>query len=106
MKEIFPFIGEKTVKQRLDELFSREVLGSILLGTAVGKVVEKINTIAVIVLILIIFDVPLSDDVSLFAFFLLLLWFIEALLFIKLYIRWEKYMRNISDKAETVSEKY
>lgn len=35
-KSLFPFIGEKTVARRLDEIFSRELVVSSLFGAAIG----------------------------------------------------------------------
>lgn len=42
VRGLTPGLGDRKARRRLDEVFSRNVLGSILLGVAAGKVVEKI----------------------------------------------------------------
>lgn len=46
MKDFIPFIGTRTARDAVDDVFSREVLGSILLGLSTGKVVEQLVLMA------------------------------------------------------------
>ena len=44
---LVPGLGDRKARRRLDEVFSRNVLGSVLLGAAAGKIVEKaLNLVA------------------------------------------------------------
>lgn len=36
IKSLIPYYGDHTVRQQVDKLFSREVLGSVLLGKFIG----------------------------------------------------------------------
>lgn len=40
-RDLIPYAGSTTTRQRLDHVFSRQMLGSVLLGAAAGKIVEK-----------------------------------------------------------------
>lgn len=42
MKDVIPFLGKRSTRDAVDDVFSRDVLGSILLGLAVGKTVEHV----------------------------------------------------------------
>ena len=46
MKDFIPFMGTRKARDAVDDVFSREVLGSILLGLASGKVIEQMVVIA------------------------------------------------------------
>lgn len=48
MRELIPWIGDRQARKAWDTIFSREVLGSIVIGSASGKLVE--NMIALVVL--------------------------------------------------------
>lgn len=102
---LIPYLGEKTTKKRISELFSREVLGSILLGVSIGKVIEKVNMLIVAMMVIIIFPVEVSPRVWLFALLLLMWWMVETLLFISMYLKWEHWERAVQDNAEKVKEK-
>lgn len=104
MKDIIPGLGKKTARERLDELFSRETLGAVLFGAAVSKIVEKVNVIVASLFILYSTDIDIGVSVWVLAGVLLLWWSIELVLFIYLYIRWERAMEAISDAADSVSE--
>lgn len=41
MRELVPYLGEKTAKDRIDEIFSREVLGSVVVGSSFFKIIEN-----------------------------------------------------------------
>jgi|APHM01.1.fsa_nt_gi hypothetical protein len=42
MKETVPTWGDDTALHRLDEVFSRDMLGSVFVGTTAGKMVEQV----------------------------------------------------------------
>lgn len=42
MKELIPYVGNEKTANRIDEIFSRKMLGSVLVGSTAGKIVEKI----------------------------------------------------------------
>jgi len=48
MKDFIPLVGDKKSREALSEVFSREVLGAVILGTVSGKVVEYIVTLLVL----------------------------------------------------------
>lgn len=37
-----PYIGKRSARQRLNEIFSRQMLGAVLVGSSASKIVEKI----------------------------------------------------------------
>lgn len=37
-----PYIGKRSARQRLNEIFSRQMLGSVLVGATASKIVEKL----------------------------------------------------------------
>lgn len=41
MKRFIPFVGDDPAARAWDRLFSRDVLGAVVVGSGVGKVVEK-----------------------------------------------------------------
>jgi len=41
MRRFIPYLGDTKASKAWDELFSRDVLGAVLVGSASGKVVEK-----------------------------------------------------------------
>lgn len=105
MKEILPWIGDRKARRRIDELFSRETLGAVLFGSAASKVVEKINTVGVVILLIYFLGIELNHTVWVLALFLLFSWFIELILFTYLYIKWEEAMEAASEAAEKAKEK-
>jgi hypothetical protein len=47
MRRFIPFVGDTRASDAWEELFSREVLGAVLVGSAAGKVVEKVLNLLV-----------------------------------------------------------
>lgn len=85
----------QSVNQQIDRIFSRQTLGSILLGLTSGKVVEKIIAL-------------LAPTVR----GKLIAWSISAVLATLLFIFWdhleqraEKTAENVNEKVEKTSEK-
>lgn len=104
-KSLIPRLGDRSVREELDRLFSREVLGSILMGSAIGKVVEKANNIILAGVILWILDVELTTDMWLGASVLFIIWSIESFIFILLYLKWDEYMKAIEESKDKAKEK-
>lgn len=46
MRRFLPYFGDTAARQAWDELFSREMLGAVLVGSALGKIVEKALNLA------------------------------------------------------------
>lgn len=100
MKEVIPGIGKKKASKRLDELFSREVLGSVLFGAAVSKVVEKINMVTALAVIVYFSNIEVTQQLWYIAGVLAIWWGIETIFFIYLYVKWERTIQALAKKAE------
>jgi len=105
MKEIIPGLGDRTARDRLDELFSRETLGAVLFGSAASKVVEKINTIAVIAVVIYLLGIEVGPTMWVIAILLLFSWSLEFLLFIYLYVRWEQALETVEEATDKAKDK-
>ena len=87
MKRFIPFVGDTKARDAVDEIFSRDVLGAILFGAAVGKVVEKgLNLIA-------------SDTAA-----LLIGWSIAAAVFFVVFVFWHRFEEAANDAKDKVEE--
>lgn len=84
MKRFIPFVGDDAAAEAWDTLFSRDVLGAILFGGAVGKVVEK--------------TLNLYTDTT---FGLLIAWSIAAAVFFAVFIYWHR----IEDATDAAADK-
>lgn len=104
MKEFIPGLGDSTARKRLDELFSRQTLGAVLFGAAASKVVEKINSIIVIVLALYVFNVDVNPHMWVAAVVLLSTWSLEFIIFIYIYVRWEQAVEAVNEVKEKAAE--
>lgn len=80
MKDLIPFVGNTKARERLDHIFSRQMLGSVLVGSAAGKVVEKA------------LNIFLDGAVPLLAG-----WFAAFLVFVTLFAYWEQVSRTVED---------
>lgn len=85
MKELLPFLGDTKTRKRLDEVFSRGMLGSVLVGAAAGKVVEKGLNLAV--------DGTLA---------LLFGWTFAFVVFVGLFVYWDELENGAKEKAQDV----
>jgi hypothetical protein len=47
MKRFLPYVGDRRAREAWDEVFSRDVLGSVLIGGASGKFIENLVTLTV-----------------------------------------------------------
>jgi len=105
MKEIIPGLGDRKARKRLDELFSRETLGAVLFGSAASKIVEKINTVVVIIAILLLFNISVSTEMWVIALLLLMSWSVEFVVFIYLYVRWEQALKAVDEATDKAKDK-
>lgn len=84
MKDLIPGWGDKSTRERLDEVFSRGMLGSVLVGASAGKVVEKA------------LNIVLSETTALF-----FAWSIAFVLFVALFVYWD----DLEDAARETTER-
>lgn len=75
----------RRTRRRLEEIFSRDVLGSVLVSVAAGKVVEQIIVMAA----------P-GRPARLIA------WFVAFWAFVYLFVKWEAVAKKALDAAEAV----
>lgn len=75
----------RRTRQRLEEIFSRDVLGSVLVSLAAGKIVEQVVVI-----------VAPSRPLRLVA------WIVAFGLFVYLFVQWEKVAEKAKEAAEAV----
>jgi len=87
MKELLPFLGDTKTRKRLDEVFSRGMLGSVLVGAAAGKVVEKGLNLA------------FSDTLA-----LLFGWSLAFVVFVGLFVYWEELEEKAKDAADAAQD--
>lgn len=104
MKELIPGAGQTPASKRLDELFSRDVLGAVLFGAAVSKVVEKINILLTFGIIIYVLEIGLGKSKVYIAVILIVWWSLETVFFIYLYVKWEKTVKRAAEKAEKATE--
>lgn len=83
MKELLPFLGDTKTRKRLDEVFSRGMLGSVLVGASAGKVVEKGLNLA------------FSDTLA-----LLFGWTVAFVVFVALFVYWD----DLENRAKTAAD--
>lgn len=80
-----PFVGEPVVRRRLNEIFSRQLLGAVFVGAAAAKIIEKL------------IDLAYADTLGqLFA------WSVTFVLAVSLFVWWERVERAAVDLAEGV----
>lgn len=75
------------IRRRLDEIFSRRMLGSVLVGLAGGKIIESIVNM-----------ISLTPKIKFW------LWGILFVLFVALFVCWEYVQRTVEDAAEKAAE--
>lgn len=75
----------RRTRRRLEEIFSRDVLGSVLVSVAAGKVVEQVVVMAA----------PARPA-------RLVAWFVTFWIFVGLFIYWEKVAKRAREAAEAV----
>jgi len=94
MKEHIPYVGDRKARKAWNEVFSREVLGSVILGSATGKFVEYIITLTV--LLFVGSDAPIIWR----SFAQFVGWSVAIPIGIGVFVYWHR----VEDKAEEVKE--
>jgi uncharacterized membrane protein YoaK (UPF0700 family) len=93
MRDVIPFVGSKTTRERLDEVFSKKMLGAVLLGGHVSKVIEKFYSIIVMVC----FG---RDGGSLrVTIGLFILWFVMAIVVLFVFMYWHEIEEAVEEET-------
>lgn len=87
MKEYIPWTGDKRAREAWEEIFSREVLGAVVMGSAASKVVESC---------IVIWVEGLTQGNIQF----LIAWAITFFVGMVLFIKWHKIMDTARETAE------
>lgn len=90
-RELLPWAGDKKARDAWDEVFSREVLGAVILGSATGKLVE--NIIALFV----------EGGPTVWSY--IFAWSIALVVGIAIFVRWHAITDTASETAEQTVEK-
>lgn len=80
MKEYLPGYGKKSPRELIDEIFSREVLGGVLVGVAAGKIVEKV--------LILLFATTQG---------MLIGWTIAFIIFVLLFVYWDRVETKVKE---------
>ena len=78
---------KKTASEHIDKLFSRQMLGAVFVGGAAGKVVEKVLNL-------------ITGETH----GLLLLWMMTFVIFVFVFIYWDKLEQGTEETVEEVSQ--
>ncbi len=92
MKELLPYVGSEKTIDRVDQIFSRKMLGSVFVGSTAGKIVEKI--------IELVSSTTITELIS---------WTVAFVIAVMLFIWWDEVESAAVDTAtsakETVNDK-
>ncbi|MFC6733422.1 MULTISPECIES: hypothetical protein [unclassified Haladaptatus] len=88
LRDYLPGVGEPIVRRRLDEIFSRQLLGAVLVGAGAAKIVEKVINIVL----------GPSDVRQLVG------WTVMFFLAIALFVWWERVAKAANSAAERVGD--
>jgi len=92
MKDFVPLLGKRSTREAVDDVFSRDVLGSILLGLAVGKTVE--HTVKYVVG---------AEAFPLFARFFVA-YGVTSVVFLVVFVYWEHIEGAAKEKLDDVTD--
>lgn len=98
MKNILPFVGEKSARDRIDEVFSRQMLGSVAVGSSFMKVVEW--SVTSLTKYLYTSSAPWGSVVS-----NLMLWSLAFILSVFIFVYWDDIERRYEEAKEKAEEK-
>lgn len=99
MKDFIPLVGDRKSRKALDEVFSRDVLGAVVLGTVSGKVVEY--TFAMLVIT--IFGPDAAPMVEAFGFWIFYATAVPIGIWV--FAAWHNISDAASEKAEDAKDK-
>ena len=98
MKDLLPYFGDRKARKAWDDIFSRDMLGSVILGGATGKFVE--NLVALSVLVLVGPDAGAFFEVAGY----LAAWSVAIPVGIYVFAYWHRIEETASDAVESVSD--
>lgn len=91
-RDLLPFAGDRKARKAWDKVFSREVLGAVILGGAASKIVEKIVVLSI-------------GDLSTRNIKLLIAWTIFFFIGVYVFVMWHEISDKAKDAAEGAKEK-
>ena len=103
MKDLLPGFGDRKSRERLDELFSRKTLGSVVFGGHLNKLFEKVYNAVALVIILNVLGVKVSTSIVI-SLSLLAIWFIGMIIVVYVFIKWEQVMDTVDEFSETADD--
>lgn len=98
MRRLLPYVGDRRAREAWDEVFSRDVLGSVLLGGATGKFVENMVTLSVL------FVVGPGAHPLWETFARLCAWTVGIVVGIYVFTYWHRVQSAAADAAESAKE--
>lgn len=101
MRDLIPGRGDTTTRKRLDELFNRQTLGSVIFGGHLNKVFEKVYNSVALVIVLHVLGVPVQRAI-LIAVALLVFWVVGLIVVVYVFVKWE----HVVAVAESAKEEY
>lgn len=99
MRNLIPYVGETRTQARLDELFNRQTLGSVVFGGHLNKIVEKVYNAVALSVILVVLGVEVRTALVV-STALLLVWFVGLLCVVYVFVKWERVIQAIEDAEE------
>lgn len=103
MKELIPGLGDRKARNRLDELFNRQTLGSVMFGSHLNKIFEKLYNLIALTIILTVLGVNVYTSLLVSAG-LFLVWVLGTVVVVYVFIQWESVMETVDDVKETAEE--
>jgi hypothetical protein len=103
MRSLIPRLGETKTSKRLDELFNRKTLGSVLFGGHVNKFFEKVYQLIAFTILLNVLGVSLEKSLAI-SVSLLVMWLCGLMAVLYLFVRWEEIVSAAEDAAEKVKQ--
>lgn len=98
MRELIPWIGDRQARKAWDTIFSREVLGSIVIGSASGKLVENLIALGVL-LTLGPGAHPVFETLG-----YIVAWGVALPVGVYIFVYWHRIMDKASETAEQAAE--
>lgn len=103
MRDLIPGFGDQKTRDRLDELFNRQTLGSVLFGGHVNKLFERIYNLIALVIVLTLLGVDVWKSIAVAAF-LFVLWLTGTILVVYVFVKWERVQKAVEDAAEKAND--
>lgn len=98
MKDLLPYLGDRKARKAWDDIFSRDMLGSVILGGATGKFVENLVALSVLAVIGPDAD-PLWETLGYLA-----AWSVAIPVGIYVFAYWHRIESAASEAADAVSD--